>query len=312
MEEKNDSHKTGARSWVNQNPVLVVLFAFFVFIMFIALVGIASKTNLNTEPVSTTESTQNSQCSGNIKSEVQAVDFKQLDKNSDSFTGKIAKFTGQILQIEESGGQGVIRLAVTKDSYGWSSSDVVYVEYATTTSAVKDDVVTIYGPLTGSKTYTSQANFTITIPSMTGCIIQKGAGKSVSSTSQTTAPEPQTTQTTTQPSTPTQQPVSEAPKSWHVTYTYGSATTVNTPPFALQGEKQRIDYTCSVPDSSYSVNSFTGVIRSVSSYQMGIIANDVTCPASNSTYQYSLPPGQYYLDLNSLNTSYTITVEDYY
>ncbi|MBO1912063.1 hypothetical protein J4G37_45625, partial [Microvirga sp. 3-52] len=58
----------------------------------------------------------------------------------------------------------VIRLGVTKKSYGYSSNDVVYVTYTGTTPFVKEDIVTVYGPVKGSHTYESQAGYQITLP----------------------------------------------------------------------------------------------------------------------------------------------------
>ena len=43
------------------------------------------------------------------------------------------------------------------------------------TEAVQDDIVTVYGYLEGSYTYTSQANFQITLPSFVACDIEKNS-----------------------------------------------------------------------------------------------------------------------------------------
>jgi len=147
-----------------------------------------------------------------LKNQATTVNFKELIKNPDSFNGKIVKFTGQVLQIQESDNYGVIRLAITKNSYGWSSSDIIYVEYQNHTDAVADDIVTVYGQLTGTKTYKSQANYSITIPSMKACKVEKGVEKSITQNQPATAkPSSQKTtspiqsQSTQQPVTPVQQ-----------------------------------------------------------------------------------------------------------
>ncbi|MFZ1074952.1 MAG: hypothetical protein WAN50_01085 [Minisyncoccia bacterium] len=96
----------------------------------------------------------------------------QLGKDPGSYQGTFAKFTGQILQIQQSGNDGIIRLSVTDEGYGiWSPNDVVYVEYHQATTAVNGDIVTIYGMLNGSTTYTSQANYQITLPDMVACAV---------------------------------------------------------------------------------------------------------------------------------------------
>jgi len=104
------------------------------------------------------------------------------------------------LQIQESGNYGVMRLAVTEESYGWSSGDVIYVEYQNHTVAVKDDVVTVYGQLSGSKTYESQARFNITVPSMFACAVEKDTVGAQTSTSKEILPQQATTDQSTQQS----------------------------------------------------------------------------------------------------------------
>jgi uncharacterized membrane protein YcgQ (UPF0703/DUF1980 family) len=194
-------------------------FTLIKLIVWIAIIGIISSvvlaslnsarmkgqtTQTSTPATQTTETTTYnnppSLCSdiASLKKQATTVNFKELIKNPDSFNGKIVKFTGQILQIQESNNYGVIRLAVTKDSYGWSSSDVVYVEYQNQTNAVADDIVTVYGQLTGTKTYKSQANYSITIPSMDACIVEKYVAKPITQNQQKT-PAVVQTQTTSEP-----------------------------------------------------------------------------------------------------------------
>ncbi|MCK5027655.1 MAG: DUF4352 domain-containing protein [Candidatus Pacebacteria bacterium] len=112
-----------------------------------------------------------------IKNQAQAVDFKELEKNPNSFSGKIVKFIGQVVEIQQNGDRGIIRLSVTKESFGWSFSDIVWVDYQNGTNALKDDIVTVYGLLTGTKIYTSQANYKISLPSITACVIENSSSK---------------------------------------------------------------------------------------------------------------------------------------
>ena len=96
-----------------------------------------------------------------------------MDKNANAYNGTLAKFTGQIVQIEEGQTGGYLRMSVTKESYGWSLSDIILVKYINNTTFVKDDVVDVYGSMTGAYTYKSTMNLDITIPSMQGCIIEE-------------------------------------------------------------------------------------------------------------------------------------------
>jgi len=87
------------------------------------------------------------------------IPFKQLDKNPDGKAREKVKYTGTIVQIMESGGSTEIRLAL---SGGYD--DIIYVTYSGTTDAVEGDTVTIWGDVYGSYTYTSEANYQITLP----------------------------------------------------------------------------------------------------------------------------------------------------
>lgn len=111
--------------------------------------------------------------SSQIKKEAKVGNFKELDKDASRFEGSIVKFKGEVLQIQEDDNGGAIRLGVTEDVFGWSSSDVMWVDYRDKTDILNGDIVTVYGVLTGSKSYTSQANFQITLPKMVACAIEK-------------------------------------------------------------------------------------------------------------------------------------------
>jgi Ca2+/Na+ antiporter len=222
----------------------------------IALVGSGASNSDNT-----TAAAPSGCGSPTLEQQAQAVDYKQLEKDPDSFNGTVAKFTGQIVQIEQSGNQGVIRLAVDQ-LFGsvWNPSDIVYISYQGNTDAVEGDVVNVYGPLTGSQTYTSQANFQITVPSMTGCVIEEASS---STSAAATAPTAPATPAPTQPQAqapvqpvvaqPTPAPQAPAiPKTWHTVTTITAATTENTPPFTIQGSEWRATWSCQ-PGSSEDV-----------------------------------------------------------
>ncbi len=89
--------------------------------------------------------------------------FANLEKNPDSFAGTRCKYTGKVVQAMESGGTTDIRMDITNMGYDiWT--DTIYVTYAGTTPAVEDNIITVYGTVKGSHTYTSQANYEITLP----------------------------------------------------------------------------------------------------------------------------------------------------
>lgn len=98
------------------------------------------------------------------KANAQSIDYAQLKKNPDRYSGEYVKYTGEIIQILEGDDMTNIRLSVTKESYGYSFNDLVFVEYIGYTDFVDGDIVTIYGEVYGAYSYESQAGFNISLP----------------------------------------------------------------------------------------------------------------------------------------------------
>lgn len=100
------------------------------------------------------------------------VDFKELTKDPMEHKGKYITFTGDVKQVQVDGKSAIIRLGVGGE---FDFDSVVWIE--TSKEKVNDvldgDYITVYGICTGTHTYTSQANYEITIPSMNGTIIEK-------------------------------------------------------------------------------------------------------------------------------------------
>lgn len=93
--------------------------------------------------------------------------YKEIARNPDTYSGKNAKFTGKVIQVMNDYSGVVLRVSVTEDEYGiWN--DVVYVTYAYPESSspkiLENDIITMYGTLSGNETYTSTLGASITIP----------------------------------------------------------------------------------------------------------------------------------------------------
>lgn len=110
-----------------------------------------------------------------IKAEAKpGVSYKELSKSPDKYKGQRVRYTGKVIQIqEEQGGSGFLRLSVTPTEFGYSYDDIIYVSYTQPTDALQDDIVTIYGILSGAISYTSQAGYLITVPGMEAAVIEK-------------------------------------------------------------------------------------------------------------------------------------------
>lgn len=99
--------------------------------------------------------------------------YKDISRKPNNYKGKRAKFEGQVVQVQESYGTVVLRVNVTKEENefaegGYLYSDTIYVEYKykddNEDKILEDDIVTLYGTLNGTKTYTSIVNSDVTVP----------------------------------------------------------------------------------------------------------------------------------------------------
>lgn len=89
------------------------------------------------------------------KASAQTIPYNQLEKNAEKFAGTKVKYTGQIFQIQEGSGSTVVLLAVTDKGYGiWD--DNVWVDISGAIKSAKDDMITVYGVVKGSKSYETQ------------------------------------------------------------------------------------------------------------------------------------------------------------
>ncbi len=109
-----------------------------------------------------------------LKAKAQTIEYAQLEKNTSRYEGDYVKYTGQIMQITEYDDNYTdIRLAVTETDFGWDYDDAIYVEYDGYTDFVEDDVVTVYGEISGPYSYESVAGWEITIPGVYAQIIEQ-------------------------------------------------------------------------------------------------------------------------------------------
>lgn len=101
------------------------------------------------------------------KNMCQNYTFDEIARNPDSYKGNYAKFTGEIIQSMEEGSSYTLRVSVTKGKYGFYS-DPILVTYTKKDSnenrLLEDDIVTLYGQLAGTYTYTTVLGSSVTIP----------------------------------------------------------------------------------------------------------------------------------------------------
>lgn len=84
----------------------------------------------------------------------------------ENYDYKYAVFTGKVIEIKEDGESYVLRVNVTKDDDEWT--DTVFVTYTPNDAdglrILEDDIITMYGRLRKTHTYTSRLGENITLP----------------------------------------------------------------------------------------------------------------------------------------------------
>ncbi len=102
--------------------------------------------------------------------------YKTIAREPEKYKGKLAKFTGEVVQVMESGwldallgnNTYTLRVNVTKSgSYYSYYKDTVYVTYEPTDGEPKileGDIITMYGELDGDYTYSTVLGSSVTVP----------------------------------------------------------------------------------------------------------------------------------------------------
>jgi hypothetical protein len=91
-------------------------------------------------------------------------EYKIVKRDADELKGNKYIFTGKVLENRIENGLSVARVNVNLlDSY---SDEILLILYDGKLDFFEDDIVEISGEMTGQFTYKSQANFTITVPSI--------------------------------------------------------------------------------------------------------------------------------------------------
>ena len=110
-----------------------------------------------------------------LKSESIPVNYDQLARNSEEYSGKKVYIKGKVIQSIPCDGYTTYLIDITKDSYGiWK--DTVYVDYLESDSSeriLEDDIVTIYGIGRGMQSYTTVTGVDKTIPYIVATIIEQ-------------------------------------------------------------------------------------------------------------------------------------------
>jgi hypothetical protein len=83
------------------------------------------------------------------------IPYDQLIKSPDRYIGTKVRYYGEIFQIQENYGGGIMLLSVTDLGYGvWT--DEIWVNYNGHIAGADGDSITVYGIVNGSKSYKTQ------------------------------------------------------------------------------------------------------------------------------------------------------------
>ena len=115
----------------------------------------------NSTPAPETESQYKSSCT--------SLSYLKLEKDLIKYTGQRVRSTGDIVQIMADSNDTQIRLDVNN-----VLGDTIFIDYPGSTPAVEGDTITVYGEVYGTTTYTSEANYQISLPGIDGQYIDVG------------------------------------------------------------------------------------------------------------------------------------------
>ena len=91
--------------------------------------------------------------------------YDDIARNPDDYEGKLAKFTGEVVQVLKDGDELQMRVNVTVDEWGLYE-DTVYVFYTITNNVnvLEGDIIEMYGELRGMQEYETIFEAEISIP----------------------------------------------------------------------------------------------------------------------------------------------------
>lgn len=110
------------------------------------------------------------------KSACQEIEYKELMRNAEDLTGTKVKLNGEVNQVvfeSDSGStESQYKVAVTKDEFDFYTDDIIlYYQRGDSPKIIEDDILTIYGEVSGTESYTSVLGEEITVPVITGVYV---------------------------------------------------------------------------------------------------------------------------------------------
>lgn len=102
----------------------------------------------------------------------QEMSYTDLARNAEDLVGQKVKFTGEIFQVAydaDGSGESEYIVSVTKDEWDFYTDNVyLYYDTGDGPNLIENDIITFYGEVSGTYSYTSVLGEEITIPAITG------------------------------------------------------------------------------------------------------------------------------------------------
>ena len=94
--------------------------------------------------------------------------YKDIARNPNTYKGKRAKLTGEVIQVQQYGNEITIRVNITKKDGYYDDTILTGYKYADDYEdrVLEGDIITVYGELSGTVTYTSVLGADITVPAI--------------------------------------------------------------------------------------------------------------------------------------------------
>lgn len=150
----------------NKKPIYKrAWFIILVILIVLGAIGIAGSGNQYKQ----SEDTQ-TMSKKDYKEACQEISYKELLRDPDKYLGEKVKFTGEVRQVvyEAEDGESEYMIAVTKDEYDFYDDNVYfYYNHGDNPKLIEEDIVTLWGEASGTKTYTTVLGASVTIPAVT-------------------------------------------------------------------------------------------------------------------------------------------------
>jgi hypothetical protein len=179
----SSSKKVKVASWI----ILIIFIAFYIIsspeikVILSLLLGVIVLF-ISATFLPSANKTISSQESINIeeyKAKSTLIFYEDLARQTEKYVGKKAKFTGQVIQVQEIyGNQIILRVNVTKGDYD-IYKDTIWINYRYQegeSRVLENDIINVWGEIKGRKSYLTILGNKITIPELDGMVIEL-AGK---------------------------------------------------------------------------------------------------------------------------------------